>query len=190
MKAGKIMEILRQLPYYTRENLALALDKKGENLNYWIKKLVGEKLLIPIKNGMYISDLYPKSEIYWEQIANVARCPSYISLEYTLAKYGLIPEQPVAITSITLKSPREYFTPSLKLIYRNIKPELFGDYQFEPVKMAYPYKAMFDYLYLRPIGKENRINWEALDMRNRQEFLRICGESGSVKMKKIAAKLL
>lgn len=189
MKFTEVMNILRQLPYYTRENLALALNKEGENLNYWIKKLVREKLLIPIKNGLYISELCPKTESYWEQIANVVRSPSYISLEYALSKYGLIPEMPVAITSITLKSSRVFVVPNLKLIYRNIKPELFGDYQQVPVKIAYPYKALFDYLYLRPVDLENRINWEALDVQNRQDFLRICRESESAKMKKIARRL-
>ena len=189
MKIRELGEILRQLPYYTRENLGMALGKEGENLNYWIKKLVRDGWLIPVKKGMYISEIYPKTETYWEQLANAVRNPSYISLEYVLAKYGLIAEVPAAITSVTLKSPRVYTAGKVKLVYRNIKPDLFSDYRSESVKMAYPYKALFDYLYLRSMGKENRINWEELDEQGRQEFIRVCAESKSVKMNKIAAKV-
>jgi len=82
MKINQILAILKQQPYFTKQNLGLALGKKGEDLNYWLKKLTREKLLTPLKKGFYISSFYPdQSENYWLYLANVLRFPSYVSQE-------------------------------------------------------------------------------------------------------------
>jgi len=96
MEILKLKEMMEKLAYYTKQNLNLYLNKEGESLNYWIKKMINKGLLIPIKKGFYISSFYldkikEKNEIeeYFEYLAGIIRYPSYISLEYALAKYGL-----------------------------------------------------------------------------------------------------
>lgn len=210
MKIKKILEILKQLPYFTKQNLPLALGKEGEDLNYWIKKLTKEKLLIPLKKGFYISPYYQDTvirtpeqvEIYWIYLANVLRSPSYVSLEYVLSKYNLIPEAVFAITSVTLKSSRKYISGRATFIYRNIKRELFYGYQLMvfgntgiTAKIAYPYKALFDFLYLKKFSsegemreyllEEGRINWSVLTKKNKENFVKAVKKSSSKKMETI-----
>lgn len=214
MKINQLLTILKQLPYFTKQNLPLALNKEGEDLNYWIKKLTKERLLVPLKKGFYISPYYqetiirdPKqSEIYWVYLANVLRAPSYVSLEYVLSKYNLIPEAVFAITSVTLKSSRKYSFQGGTFIYRNIKMELWGGYQLMVLRgtgitarIAYPYKALFDFLYLKKFSseeeirgyllEEGRINWSVLTSADKKNFVKAVKDSSSKKME-IILKIL
>ncbi|MBI3576858.1 hypothetical protein HY086_02330 [Candidatus Gottesmanbacteria bacterium] len=208
----KLNDILKQAPYLTKQNLALALSQEGENLNYWIKKLAKEKRLIRLKKGWYASSYYmdlisqePKNrEMYIEYLANVLRFPSYVSLEYVLSTCGLLPESAFAITSITVKTPRVYTTDVGTFIYRNIKDSLFSGYRYsdfngKKVRIASPAKALFDFLYLKKLTppakrkeyllRDGRINWDVLKTEDKIEFLSFVQRSGSGKMRLIAALL-
>ncbi len=206
MKAAefkKLSEVLSIFPYYTKQNLGLALGKEGFTLDYEIKKLIKAGILIPLKKGFYTSYFYLEKvkdknlfEIYLQQLANVLREPSYISLETALSYYGLIPEESFAITSITLKSTRIYKNKLATFIYRNIKKELFlGFKEFSSdvkVKRASKSKALFDYLYLRRFKtkkqieeflKNNlRLNWFVLKKEDIEEFWEYVKLSNSEKM--------
>lgn len=214
MQLNQILDILKQAPYLTKSNLALPLGKEGDDLNYWIKKLTNEKLLTPLKKGFYISSYYQdtmirdpeQSESYWVYLANVLRSPSYVSLEYVLSKYNVIPETVSSITSVTLKSPRSYRSENAFFIYRNIKRDLFSGYRFLAfgnsgltAKIAYPFKAIFDFLYLKSFSSEKemqtylleagRFNWDVLTEADKRKFLQVVETSNSTKMKTITSIL-
>jgi hypothetical protein len=53
-------------------------------------------------------------------LANLVYGPSYVSLDYALAYYGLIPEGVEALTSVTPNRPRRFSTPVGLFIYRQI----------------------------------------------------------------------
>jgi len=195
---------LTDLPYYTKQNLSLALGKNPDALDYWIKKLIKNQALIPLKKGLYVSSYYldlikakGKTEDYLEYLAGVVRSPSYLSLEYALSKYGLIPEAVFAITSITTKSTRSYQTALTSFYYRNLKTELFSGFiekklEKQTIKMALPAKALFDYLYLKKFSSpaemksyllsEGRINWTVFENNDRKEFTQYTKLSASKKM--------
>mgnify|MGYP001594647691 CR=1 FL=1 len=196
MRINELLALLNRLPYFTKQNLSLSLGKEGENLNYWIKKLIRDGFIIQIKKGFYIPSFYKaKGESYFASIANIARYPSYVSLEYALAKYGLIPESVFAITSVTTKSSRVYRSRVATFIYRSIKEDLFFGYSKEGPKIAYPYKALFDFLYLKKFTSEaqmkdylkeaGRINWDGLSSDGKDSFAKIIKDSNSKKMQKI-----
>lgn len=204
----RLNEILRQSPYLTKQNLSLALDKEGENLNYWIKKFLKEKTLISLKKGFYISSYYldlisqnpQDKEAYLEYLANVLRYPSYISLEYVLSKQNFLAEASFALTSVTTKTPRLYDSAIGRFIYRNIKKELFSDYSIKEfgikqIRIADLPKALFDFLYLKEFTSqeemrdyligEGRLNWKVLLPPDKRDFIRLAQNSGSKKMKSI-----
>lgn len=214
MQIAELLATVKQLPYFTKQNLGLALGKKGEDLNYWIKKLTKEKLITPLKKGFYISSYYrdtmirdpEQSELYWIYLANVLRSPSYVSLEYVLSKYNIIPESVFSLTSVTLKSSRVYTSEETTFVYQNIKKQLYGGYRLLAfgnsglvVKMAYSHKALFDFLYLKKFVsseetreyalKEGRINWGILSKRSKADFFKLAVKSGSPKMRQITAWL-
>ena len=214
MRINQILSIVKSLPYFTKQNLGVGLKREGEDLNYWIKKLTSEKMILPLKKGFYISPFYTETaikspeqlELYWVYLANVLRSPSYVSLEYVLSKYNIIPETTFALTSITLKSSRVYNTSKTTFIYRNVKRELFYGYQLLvfgntglEVRIAYPYKALFDFLYLKPfisnketedyLLKSGRINWDELSRSDKDELVEVINKSRSKKMKTILSIL-
>jgi len=197
-------EVLQKLPYFNKVTLGDVLDKSGENLNYWIKKLIREGGLIVLKKGLYVARLYLLTleknpslrEGYLEYLANIIRYPSYISLEYVLSKYGLIPEGVFAITSVTLKSSRVYKNSLGNFIYRNIKEEMFfgfadRDFEGKRLKMATKAKALFDFLYYKKAISLNdlRINWEVFLPSDKEEFAAIVKKSDSPKMERVLRNL-
>lgn len=198
-----LMEQLSKFPYYTKQNLSLILKKDGFSLDYWIKKLVRDEILISLKKGFYTSSFYLNKikekgflDIYRQELANVLRRPSYISLESALSFYGLIPEETFNITSITLKSTRTYKNKMGTFIYRNIKKELFLGYnqikKNDLVSRATKAKALFDWLYLKKFNSkdeiknflqnEGRINWFIFGRKEKKEFDQYVKISQSKKM--------
>lgn len=207
-----LIPVLKRSPYLTKQNLRLVLGASDGTLNYWIKKLLDEKYLIQIKKGFYLPRYYwdlisqrpEEKEVYLEYLANVLRQPSYVSLEYVLAKNGLIPESSFALTSVTTKSTRTYLAGEFKFIYRGLKPALFTGFQLvnfkdKQVRVASPAKALFDFLYLKEfvsademriyLLNEGRINWEALSREAKGELERQLTASASAKMDKIKTLL-
>ena len=69
--------------------------KEYSNLNQKISLEVKKGNLIRIKRGLFTDNL----EIDKKVIANLCYGPSYISFEYALSYYGLIPEYVSTITS-------------------------------------------------------------------------------------------
>lgn len=208
MKTETALDILKKLPYFTKQNLSLALNIKKESLNYWIKKLLKQKTIITIKKGLYISSYYKdlinqdtqNKEGYFEYLANIIRYPSYISLEYVLAKHGFIPESTTTTTSITTKSSRKYSSGIGVYTYQSIKNNLFFGYitkKFidKEIKIATLSKAIFDFLYLRPFAsgqqitpyliEEGRFNWSVLSNNDKKTFIIFCVRSNSKKMLQI-----
>ncbi|MBU1894214.1 MAG: hypothetical protein KJ983_00170, partial [Candidatus Omnitrophica bacterium] len=99
--------------------------------------------------------------------------PSYISLEYALTFYKVIPETVYTITSVTTKATREFTVSDIIYKYNKIRKDLFFGY--EPIEkdnalilMATPEKALVDYLYFVSLKKKSipgRMNFKSLDKR-------------------------
>lgn len=200
----RIENYLTQFPYYTKQNLSLIFNKNNDTYDYWVKKLIKEEILIPLKKGFYTTSYYlnqVKKEgsllNYLKKLANILRQPSYISLETALSYYNLIPESAFNITSITLKSTRVYKNTLAIFIYRNIKRDLFFGFNFiNNFQIASKAKALFDYLYLKKFNdinqieyflrQESRINWFELTKKDFKEFNQYVYISESNKMKTVS----
>jgi len=64
--------------------------------------------LIQIRRGWYlIAEPYRSQQVLPELIANNAVSPSYLSLEWALSFYGLIPEETPNLTSVTTARAKE-----------------------------------------------------------------------------------
>ena len=75
-----------------------------------ISKLLKSGDILALKSGLYVSSERYGANFSSLQIANLLYGPSYISLEYALAHYGLIPEQVFEITSVTTGKKKLYIT--------------------------------------------------------------------------------
>lgn len=97
--------LLSVLEEYKRPN-----DKIGE--------LVEQGYITRLKRGVYIlGELFENSVVSKELIANLLYGPSYVSLEYALSYYGLIPERVYEITSVTTRLKKKYETPVGRFSY-------------------------------------------------------------------------
>lgn len=90
-----------------------------------IHSLTKNGKLIPLKRGLYENDANTPGYL----LANSLLGPSYISFEYALSYYGLIPERVVTYTSAT-------FGKNKKIEYNNA----FGTFTYRDIpKQVFPY---------------------------------------------------
>jgi hypothetical protein len=85
-----------------------------KNPNDKIKRMVKGGEIIRIKQALYVLSGRNASKAL---LANVLYGPSYLSLDYALSHYGLIPERVVEFTSITTKNAKIYRTPLGRFSY-------------------------------------------------------------------------
>ncbi len=86
-----------------------------------ITSLLHKGDLVRVKKGLYLfGERYRRTSFCRELLANLIYGPSYISLEYALHYYGLIPERAETITSITCGRSRSFETPVGRFSYRMI----------------------------------------------------------------------
>ena len=125
-----------------------------------------DDIFLKIRNGLYALQIdQPRDEV----VANRLYAPSYISFEYALSHYGIIPESVYAITSATTRTTREFVVNDKPFTYSHIKKQAYRGYKTEKiggmtVLMAEPEKALVDYLYFVSL-KRKTLN-ERLNVRN------------------------
>lgn len=77
-----------------------------------ITQLLASKSIIRIKKGLYIfGEEYRLAPIHKGLIANLIYGPSYVTAEYALSYYGVIPERVDIVTSMTSKRKKRFETP-------------------------------------------------------------------------------
>jgi len=111
----------------------------------WKKK----GLLVQLKKGLYVfsQDYKPYPEKGF--VANLLLQPSYLSLEYALSRYGLIPDIVRAYTSVSTKKTCRFENKTGSYIFRHVKEALFFGYvKKDGVLIASPEKALLDHIYL------------------------------------------
>ena len=120
-----------------------------------INDLLKKKEIIRIKKGLYVfGPKLAQGPYSKETLANLIYGPSYISLEYALSFYGLIPERVETVTSITNKRNKLFKTPAGIFSYRYIHPSIYScgitiqemD-KYHSILIATKEKALSDTLY-------------------------------------------
>lgn len=117
-----------------------------------IRRLVDSGKLFPVVRGLYETD----GNIPGYYLAPIIYGPSYLSFEFALAYYSLIPEAVYSFTSATFekKKQKKYRTTYGTFIYRDVPSEAYAigivlhaenGYGFQ---IASPEKAICDQLYI------------------------------------------
>lgn len=130
-----------------------------------ITALLHAATIIRVKKGLYIFGPSQRREAYSrELLANWIYGPSYLSLEYALSRYGMIPERVETLTSVTCGKNRAFHTPAGRFTYSAIpmraywigidRIELSGDRGF---LMATREKALAD-----KVSQERRVSIRSL----------------------------
>jgi len=121
-----------------------------------IKRLVDDGQLIRLKNGLFLfSEIYRKEPICLPYIANILYGPSYVSLQYALYWYGLIPEKVVEVTSVSVDRTKRFETnigrfSYVQLGFEKYSPGIEIVHGSTPFLMARPDKALADLVMRTP----------------------------------------
>ena len=118
-----IFQLTKQIPVsvFTHEVLEDILSPYVNNINAKISYMVKKGELIRLKKGVYIfGEDYQSTIIDMISVANILYAPSYVSFEYALSYYGLIPERVYEITSATMRMKKEFPTPIGRFTYRTV----------------------------------------------------------------------
>lgn len=169
----------RNIRIFTASEFMRVFHTSSHATKHFLETQVNNGLFLRLKQGIYTLKTDLPAE---EEIANALYKPSYISFEYALSYYHLIPEMPYIITSATTKATRLFNTFS----YRKIKREAYTGYSLvvhdgKSFLMADKEKALVDYLYLVALKKipsndrllENLKNIKDLDKTKIKEYAKM-----------------
>jgi len=172
---------------FTPQDFQRIFRSTKSRTKYFLEEYTRGGLFMRLKKGLYAlrSDSPPE-----EEIANLLYRPSYISFEYALGAYNILPEMAYAVTSATTMPTRTFEADSRIFSYYKIKREAFTGYipakrQGRTILMAGPEKAFVDYQYFVSLGKraENeRLSTSILDMDKVLAYASLYKRSGLEKL--------
>lgn len=154
MKYSEFKKKVLDLPYIASKNTLFFKEDEQitrNQLNRWKNK----GLIIKLKRGLYVlNENDRKINPSRTFLANQLYSPSYVSLEYALSFYGLIPERVFDVTSVTTKKTNIISNNFGKFVYRKVKSKAYRG--FKSVKdesgwdffIALPEKVIIDFFYL------------------------------------------
>ena len=203
---------LDYLPYFTIEAVKQLLDDGTAatgTVQTALYRWMRSGKIIQLKNGVYMTrhffELHRADADFAPMISAILIPQSYLSLEYILQRNGILSEITYPITAITLKQTRVFENKLGVFSYRNIKADLyqgftFSEYMGIPIALATVAKALFDFLYLRPIkgagrlvglnlAEDLRLNLEEFSENDQVEFKAFVEMSNSKKMERILKNL-
>jgi predicted transcriptional regulator of viral defense system len=165
-----------------------------------ISKLLNSGEIIALKSGLYVLSERFGRDLVPEVVANLLYGPSYVSLDYALASYGLIPELAYQVTSVTTGRRKTFETAVGTFTYQHLKPEYYslgyqaresGDSSY---LIATGEKALCDKLYFaspledadaleRHLFEDLRIDFARLRDLDRKLISRLAGLAGKRNLK-------
>lgn len=194
---------VQKMPLILTKDVLLSGNNKQATLNQlnrWQKK----KLLFKLKRGVFILNPNDRkinpSKAY---IANQLYGPSYVSLEYALNYYGLIPERVADLTSVTSKKTMHLKNGLGDFVYLHIKTEAFRSFKMLKDEaglnffIAEPEKAVADFIYLniekfkKPYGEifEESYRFQNLELLRPKEIIRVAGFFDNDKLMRVSEVL-
>ncbi|MEM7530623.1 MAG: hypothetical protein AAF639_00480, partial [Chloroflexota bacterium] len=193
-------------PYFTIEGFKQASGMDNAHsvctlLHRWSK--AGH--ILPLKKGVYMTRQFyhqhRQDADFSAAVSAILLPQSYISLDYILQAHNLLTEVTYPITCVTLHNTRTINNELGTFWYRHLKVDIYSgftikEYRYIRFARASLAKALFDFLYLRPIpqhyrsrkvdlAEELRLNLEELDNDDWDELRHYVEISKSPKMQSI-----
>jgi hypothetical protein len=207
-----VLSSFENLPYFTIQGfLQMAGDGMRDKAQARVAlyRWANAGHLIPLKKGVYMHRRFyerHRPEVAFSAlVSTVLLFQSYLSLEYVLQQRGILTVITYPITAVTTKNTRTITNRCGDFVYRHLQPKLYYGFQMAeaygvPYARASPAKALFDYLYLRPLpgrltsphydlAEDLRLNLDELNTQEREEFTGYVSASGLPKMQDVLKNL-
>jgi len=149
---------IQDMPVFVSRDLSIFGEDKQIVRNQ-IRRWQDKGLLIKLRKGVYVLNKDNRkinpSKLF---IANQLYTPSYVSLEYALNFYGLIPERVVDVTSVCTRKTKDFHNEFGVFIYRHIQKSCFMGFSVgkDEAGLSYfiatPEKAVVDFFYFNLAG--------------------------------------
>jgi len=168
----------RGLRLFSPLELQRVLGVSAIAARFLVHRYAKRGVFLKLRNGLYCLADQPTSEL---AVANRLYEPSYLSFEFVLSYYHLIPEAAYTITSATSRPTRALTALGKTFEYHRLKKSVFTGY--EPVKvgaetvlMATPEKALVDTLYFVDLKKKtlnDRLELRTLKWKRVESYVRL-----------------
>ena len=163
---------LHKLRIFSPLEFRRLLSLSPTRTKYFLETYCRKGILTRLKKGLYSIKNFPPTQM---EIANRLYQPSYVSYEYALQIYGLIPESAYTVTSATTKTTRVFVVDHISYSYTTLGQRQFTGYQLHnqdgvSTLIAEPEKALADYLYLVSLGKKAPLDRLAVDRVDREKL--------------------
>ena len=201
-----LLQPFERIPYFTIEGFKQAAEiSKPEQARLLLHRWAKAGRVIQLKKGVYMTRRFyeqRRGDAAFSAFVSAIILPqSYLSLEYVLQKHNILTEVTHPITAITTKNTRSVNNILGTFWYRNLRADLYNGFSIStyhgiPFAEASLAKALFDYLYLRPLSNilraanvdladELRLNLDEIPKAGRVEFANHVKASGVHKMEMI-----
>ncbi len=186
-----ILSSFENLPYFTIAGFRqIAGDQVADDdharvaLYRWVK--AGH--LIALKKGIYMHrrfyERHRQEAAFSPMVSAILLPQSYLSLEYILQQHGVLTEVTYPVSAISAKNTRTITNLLGVFVYRHVQIGLYWGFKVMeaygiPYAVASKAKALFDYLYLRPLpgnlphsnlAEDLRLNLEVFTSEDQDEF--------------------
>lgn len=179
----------RGLRLFSPLELQRILSISAIAVRFLVHRYAKRGVFLKLRNGLYCLADQPPSELV---LANRLYEPSYISFEFALSHYHLIPEAAYVITSATTRPTRVVASLGKTFEYHRLKKSVFTGY--EPVKvgaetilMATPEKAVIDTLYFADLRKKelnDRLDLRTLSGKRLRSYAELFGRPSLLQLLK------
>lgn len=134
---------------FSFHDIVLMSGEEKPSVSIQLSRLVGSGITERPVRGWYVNPFAPPSA---EELSMVIRHPSCLSMEYALAKHGILSQNVYTLTLVTPRLPYTYRTGNGVFEYHQIKRSLFRGYVIEgSILVAEPEKALLDLIYVRHV---------------------------------------
>jgi hypothetical protein len=201
-----LLDPFENIPYFTIEGFK---QVSGIEAPHTVRTLMHRWSqaghILALKKGVYMTrrfyEQHRQDNDFSAAVSAILVPQSYLSLEFVLQEHNLLTEITYPVTCVTMGNTRTMTNPIGTFWYRNLHADLYTgftimNYLGIRYGRASLGKALFDYLYLRPIpasyrtakfnlADELRLNLEEVDVLAQSEFSTQVASSGSRKMSEI-----
>ena len=207
-----ILNSFDQIPYFTLagyKQISGADESQSQLVRETLSRWVKAGHILRLKKGMYMTrrfyDRHQNDASFAPAVSAILIPQSYVSLEFILQRSGVLTDVTYPITCITPKNTRNIENTIGSFVYRHIKLPLYHGFSQENYfgvvyNQASPSKALFDYLYFRPLPQrartkridlagDLRLNIEEFSPEQKGEFTKFVIDSGSRKMEFVLENL-